>query len=526
MNGSIWFGSLTVVPFLVLPLVVGCGDPPATDDGSSSAAASRAVVAAPAPAGPPFRTVWEAHYLQGSKVGYGRTTYYRETLDDKPVVRIVSEAVLTVLRFGQPFEQKYRDVSWETEAGEVLRFESQAELGDAPQTTIGTVTGERAEIVLRSLGKVTNASIEWPRGTGGSTAVIESLRRTPLKPGEARTVAGFLPMFNHVATITLAARGPETTDVDGVNRELLRIEGKTTVAGAPAFEMILWADDQGEVWRLELPVIHQTTVRTTEERAKAKATTDPVDLGRSTLVAVAPPLENAHQSRMIRYRVRLTDGNPAASFPAGEGQSVRKLDDGSAEITVTAVRPDTPLPPGFAPTPPTDRERRPNAVVQSDDAEVQKLAAAAAPGESDPWKIAVALEDLIRQKMNADAFGAGFDFSQAFASAAETARSLRGDCTEHAVLLCAVLRARNIPARTVMGLVYVPKAQAFGYHLWTEAWINDRWIPLDATVGQGGTSAAYLKLTDAHLDGVDSFTAFLPLLQIVGRLKIEVPERR
>lgn len=524
MNGWRILRLVSVAPAVLAPLLVGCDKPPAAESGGSSTTAAASVAAAPTV--PPFRVVWEAHYLQGTKVGYGRTAYFRETSDGKPVVRIMSEAVLTVLRFGQPFEQKYRDISWETESGEVLRFESQVELGDAPQTTIGTVTGERAEIVLRSLGKVTSASIEWPAGTGGSTAAIESMRRIPLRPGETRTLTGFLSMFNRVAVLTLAARTPETVDVDGVSRELLHIDAKATVDDVPAFDMTLWADDQGEVWRLELPIIHQTTVRTTEERAKAAATKAPVDLGKSTLVAVEPPLENAHQAKQIRYRARLTEGDVAAAFPAGEGQQVRKLDDGSAEITVTAVRPDTLLSPGFTPTPPTDRERHPNSVVQSDDPEVQKLAAAAAGAETDPWKVAVALESLVRQKMNVAAPGAGFDFSKAFASAAETARTLRGDCTEHAVLLCAMLRARNIPARTVMGLVYVPGAQAFGYHLWTEAWINDRWIPLDATVGQGGTSAAYLKLTDAHLDGVDSFTAFLPLLQIVGRLKIEVLERR
>lgn len=526
MSGLKSLRFMMVAAAILLPQTVGCSRQTSTGSDGSSADVPAAVVNTPPPVVPPFRTVWEAHYLQGTKVGYGRTTYYRETLNGKPVVRIASEAVLTVLRFGQPFEQKYRDISWETENGEVVRFESQAELGDAPQTTIGTVTGNRAEIVLRSLGKVTSASIEWPRGTGGSTAVIESLRRMPMKPGEARTLSSFLTMFNRVATVTLSARNMEKVEVDGTDRDLLRIEGKATVDDVPAFDMIVWADEQGEVWRLELPVIQQTTVRTTEDRAKAPATTAPVDLGDSTLVAVAPPLENAHESRKIRYRVQLAEGDAATAFPVSEGQAVKKLDDGTAEITVQAVRPDTLLPSGFTPTPPTDRERRPNAVVQSDDPEVQKLAAAAAPGETDPWKVAVALEALVRQKMNAAAFGAGFDFSKAFATAAETARTLRGDCTEHAVLLCALLRARDIPARTVMGLVYVPRSQAFGYHLWTEAWIHDRWIPLDATLGQGGTSAAYLKLTDAHLDGVDSFTAFLPLLKIVGRLKIEVLERQ
>ena len=41
------------------------------------------------------------------------------------------------------------------------------------------------------------------------------------------------------------------------------------------------------------------------------------------------------------------------------------------------------------------------------------------------------------------------------ATAAEVARSREGDCTEHAVLLAALARARGIPARVAMGLVYV-----------------------------------------------------------------------
>ncbi len=38
------------------------------------------------------------------------------------------------------------------------------------------------------------------------------------------------------------------------------------------------------------------------------------------------------------------------------------------------------------------------------------------------------------------------NFSQTFASAAEVARSRKGDCTEHAVFLMALCRARGIPA--------------------------------------------------------------------------------
>ena len=75
------------------------------------------------------------------------------------------------------------------------------------------------------------------------------------------------------------------------------------------------------------------------------------------------------------------------------------------------------------------------------------------------------------------------------------AESREGDCTEHAVLLAALARACGIPARVAIGLVYVDQAGGFGYHMWTEMYLSGHWIPLDATLGQGGIGAAHLKLT-------------------------------
>ena len=47
-------------------------------------------------------------------------------------------------------------------------------------------------------------------------------------------------------------------------------------------------------------------------------------------------------------------------------------------------------------------------------------------------------------------------------------------------------------------------------------------LPLDATRQSGAVSAAYLKLTDSNLKGVDALSAFLPVQQVLGRLELEV----
>ena len=47
--------------------------------------------------------------------------------------------------------------------------------------------------------------------------------------------------------------------------------------------------------------------------------------------------------------------------------------------------------------------------------------------------------------------------------------TLEGDCTEHARLFTVLARAAGIPAREVVGLVYLgDEAQAFGPHMWCE----------------------------------------------------------
>jgi transglutaminase-like putative cysteine protease len=72
--------------------------------------------------------------------------------------------------------------------------------------------------------------------------------------------------------------------------------------------------------------------------------------------------------------------------------------------------------------------------------------------------------------------------------------------------------------------VYVESAEAFGYHMWTEVYVGDRWLGLDGTRGGGGVSAAYLKLADTDLHAATAFSSMLPVAQVLGRLEIDVLE--
>ena len=88
--------------------------------------------------------------------------------------------------------------------------------------------------------------------------------------------------------------------------------------------------------------------------------------------------------------------------------------------------------------------------------------------------------------------------------------------------LAALARARGIPARVAIGLVYMEGRQAFGYHMWTEVYIDGRWIPIDGTLAQGGIGAGHLTIAHTNLEGTSAYSTFLPVVQILGRLSIEV----
>jgi transglutaminase-like putative cysteine protease len=139
-----------------------------------------------------------------------------------------------------------------------------------------------------------------------------------------------------------------------------------------------------------------------------------------------------------------------------------------------------------------------------------------AEGKTDPWELAKTFEAGVRSYVHTK------NFSQAISSASDVVRSQEGDCTEHAVLLAALCRAKGIPARVAIGLVYYAPVQGFAYHMWNEVWINNGWIPIDSTLGLGGIGAAHLKITDSDLNSASPISALLPVVEVIGQLEVEV----
>ncbi|MEN6451515.1 MAG: transglutaminase domain-containing protein [Thermoguttaceae bacterium] len=466
----------------------------------------------------PTRETWDVCVMQGARVGYVHTTVHHKTKAGETVVRTENVTRLSLNRNGQVATMETTVASDETLQGQLLGFEMEMRVGPAPTRMTGQVHGERLDIEILGPGatKAKKESIPWSADFLGPTGVEQSLARKPMRPGERRTVKMLMPVLDNVAMadVKLVAQQFETTGLRSGPHELLRINS-TTPMGGQTIDTALWCDRTGDVLKSATGLIE--AYRATKAEALEEPEVAKLDLLADMLVKPDRPLPNAHQTKRVRYRVHLDGGDPAAAFVTGPTQEVKSIDPHTAEITVYAIRPGRPDGNRNAPKdPPTEDDRRPNNFIQSDDPSIVADAEKAAGKETDPWRVAVALERFVHEEVK------NRGFSQAFASAAEVAKMREGDCTEHSVFLAALARARGIPARVAMGLVYVPQYEAFGYHMWTEVYIDGRWIPIDGVVAAGGIGAGHLKIAQSTLEGANGFSAFLPVLPLIGRLKIDV----
>jgi transglutaminase superfamily protein len=508
-----------IAGLVAIVLLCGCGGPDSTNSVASDRSAPVTSPGSETPTGSiADRKTWDITYMQGQQVGYGWTSVTSQIRDQKNVLQIEGYSLLSVKRFGHVLKMETRFTSTETPDGGLVEFSSEMPQGAQSMKSLGRVAGDTLELSVTSGGKSLDQKIPWRDEYGGPYAVELSLLTQPMTPGEKRSISHFDVAVAMLVTTSLVAKDYEDVELPGGKQELLQIDSTIDFAGQ-TLKAAIWADRTGEVLKTRINAMGLEVVRATEAEALAGSGDFSFDLGKDVMVAVKRSLSKPHDTRRIVYRLRLEGGNPCDVFPSGYSQSIEPVDENTARVTVWAIRPDSDWGNRDAvDDAPNDDDREPNTLIQSDDPLVVEISKKAKGNETDPWKAAIAMESYVARHMTKSGF------STAFASAAEVAKSRTGDCTEHAVLLAAMARAAGIPARVAMGLVYYQSAYA--YHMWTEVHVDGRWIPLDATLGKGGVGAAHLKVAHSNLKGASPYTGFLPVLKIIGQLKIEVEEAR
>lgn len=458
---------------------------------------------------------WEVIYLGGKRIGYSHAKTRQTEYQGKPAIATTSDTQLTFKRLGDTTLIKTHQEVVEKPSGELLSYVF--EMRNPPKSvsrTVGKVDGRFMRLETQNGDRANRSTRNWDSRTQSPVYQDRSLRQTPLKPGDSRSFSAFLPELDTTCTNKFSADDYRFVKLlDGKQHKLLKV--RVTQSVNPTLTIRAYYNPNGELMLTETNLLGQQmeTYRVSKTEALKEIAGEELDLIVNSMVRVGP-LKKAHRTKKVTYKITMKNEDPSRFVPQCPTQQVRKLSDSAIELTVTKAQvPEQP-----SKDPVREEYLKPTRMLQSDDYRVRDLAKRGAAGETDPVKIAYRLERYVSIKLKQK------NFSTALASAAEVAASLEGDCTEHAMLLAAMLRAENIPSRIAVGLVYVESVQSFGGHMWTEAYLNGAWIPLDATLGQGGIGGGHIKLAESSMadDSPVLVTAFLPLMEVLGEIEIKV----
>ncbi len=465
---------------------------------------------------------WQVIYIGNQRIGYQYGRERDEVRDKKKIIINDSESHFSIKRFGQELKISTSLRTEETESGELLRFTF--EMKNPPTqnaTTVGVVSGAELELTTTMAGRTDKRRVPWEADAKSPAYPERKLREKPIKEGESQSFKVYLPEFGKFSQVKFAADGLRPIKLlDGKEESLLRVQ--VTFSSIPENKSRQFVDAAFRTKVIEtdmLGMVARAFDVPSDVALQAIAGAE-LDLGVNTLVSISPPIVDAHRKKRIVYRITMKEDSPERFFILGGTQQIKRLTDKdktghSIELTLTTK----PIPPvNSRPDRTDDKYLAPTRFLQTRDQAVVDHAERAAAGETDPSRLATRLEKYVHDKVSKK------NFSTAMASAAEVAQRLEGDCTEHAVLLAALLRAKKVPSRVAAGLVYVESLSSFGGHMWTEAFLAGEWIPLDATLGRGGIGPAHLKMADSALDEDAPLpvSTFLPAYQALGKLKIEV----
>jgi hypothetical protein len=457
---------------------------------------------------------WYAVEMMGQRAGWMHMRQH--TIDDR--IESNSRMVLDVRRGEMTIHIEMTGSFVESTDGEPISMESVQSLGAIPTRTRYTFGGDTVSIET-TIGEQTGTR-ESPMPDGAwltPAAAASFVEQRIAAEADELVVRGMDPHSGLSIIETTMTRGDETVITVG-DREIPVTKWETEASVMPGMISALFMDADGAMVASKTALGGIPFDMTATTREEAIAMLDPPEMMVSTLIESPEPIPNARQTTRASYLLRVPDGELTLPPSAGV-QTATRIDDQTVRIDVDLAAPQ----PGE-----TDASHlESSAMINTDDEGIAELAATAVRTAPDiAEKRAEAMRRFVNRHIDEKSLGVGFG------SAAEVARSREGDCSEHAVLLAAMLRADGIPARVVSGLVYVPEfvgeRNIFGYHMWTQALLERDgepvWIDLDPTMPDDAPfDAAHIALLVSSLSddegGLTSMGAIAPLL---GRLDIEI----
>ncbi len=434
---------------------------------------------------------WWGVFYRGEKIGYASQTITPKAKGYK--LRDQSVVNLNMLGTLQPATTRL-----EMDANEdwiLENFDFELSSKEIRFSARGRVNGGKLTLQLDSAGHQSTREITLSQAPYLLAALKPYVVTQQLETGKKFFFSTFDPSTLSQQVTTVVIEG----------REQIRIGARTEPAiklrqSFHGISVVSWVDGQGRTLKEESPA-GLSLVRQSKDEAKGRSPRSvPLDIIVQTAIAVAKPISDS-QSRSV-LELKLTGIN-LANFPLNGGRQrlsedrleIRREDPTQLNLKAVPIK-DPRLTSYLQPTP----------FLQSDHPSIRALTAKILNGEANSYRAAVKIKDWVFKEIAKQP-------TVSIPNALEVLQTKKGDCNEHTVLFNALARAAGIPAKTVVGIVYL--RGAFYYHAWSEVWLGE-WISIDSVLNQFPADVTHVKFLEGEIDRQ------LDILQLIGNLKIEV----
>lgn len=457
---------------------------------------------------------WFAQYLNGRCIGFSQVTIAKSETQGSNLVRLTKRDVLEVAATTTNPIQRRQIVleSLELPDGRFMSYTESSSIDDKTVSETSAVLQRESLATTKSAGgSKTVSSLKWPTGVWGPLGTTAILRQQPMQPGDYRTAQIFVPPLNKIVKVEFKGMKWELTTLPGgVVSELLLVETQFETDDGVSLTKN-WVNKAGEIVKSVSPGGF-SMFRTSPEDA------DRIDneIRVAQLIAVKVPVRVSDEQLRSEHLTLLIDSeniDPFGVLSSKVNQQAKSLSALGAELTIHRVGTAEPIPEGITQDQP---DKLHLAKFTADARKLQKFLKEFPDTSGTALSTVSQLTEGVFRKLKK------VPLSRHFSTATQAINQLAGDCKAHAVLLVAALRERDIPARAASGLLIRKEGEetAATYHMWCEAWIDDRWLPLDPFAGSVGVGVDHIKFLESSLDEKHSHSAILPVLLSMKRLTI------
>ncbi|EPJ52768.1 MAG: hypothetical protein OFPI_12780 [Osedax symbiont Rs2] len=449
---------------------------------------------------------WLALFLAGKKAGYSKM---QRTVQNNTVTTTVTMQ-MQINRGAAVISIKSLEQSVETITGRALSFSSITEQGSDRVAIVGVISSAGVlDIQIQSSGQVVRQQQQW----APEYLLYEGQRLLALergsKPGTRYQFQAYM-IGALQATATKVVIG-ETVAMDlmGAVQRLSEVSQQMSM-GATNMQMTVYMDRQMNLKKVIMPMMGSSMEMIASTEQYALSPNQPSDFFTATFTLSPLAISPKQAQDTLQYSIH--SDSETIAFPATAEQSVSRVNN-ATELTISALKGDAGSYPYLGKDQAISQYLQPNRWVQNDDPQIIALAKQAAAGSRFTSEAAKNIENFVRSYISDKNLSVGY------ASAVQVLKSRQGDCTEHALLLAAMLKALGIPARVATGLAYVDnfsgQRQTFVPHAWAQALIQGQWRSYDAALS--GFDSGHILLGFGDGDPMHFFS----LVNSLGNFQIK-----